>query len=215
MMNLGPSRVRLLHALSGAFLLILTACGTGGKDATPTIGAEAVFTFAAQTFEANLSTQAALVPPTDTPAPTPTQLPAVPTLPPLSVPTIAFESPTPLLGGGAACSDAAFVADVTIPDKTRLDPGQKFSKTWRVQNIGTCPWNTSYKLTFHNGLQMGGDDVYVPLPVPVGQQVDLTEDLRAPTSPGDYFGRWQLQDDQERPFGSILSVVIKVVSLTP
>jgi hypothetical protein len=214
-MDLGPSHKRLLQALSGAFLLILTACGSKG-EATPTMGAEAVFTFAAQTFEANLNTQAALATPTNTPAPTATPLPALPTFAPLPLSTISFDAPTALPGSGAAaCSDAAFVADVTIPDNTRLDPGQKFAKTWRVQNTGTCPWNPSFKLTHHDGLEMGGADVYLPLPVPVGQQVDLTVNLRAPTSPGDYYGRWQLQDDAERPFGSYLSVVIKVVSLSP
>ena len=44
------------------------------------------------------------------------------------------------------CTDRAqFVADVTVPDGTRYDPGATFTKTWRLRNIGTCTWTTSWK----------------------------------------------------------------------
>ena len=35
---------------------------------------------------------------------------------------------------------AEFVTDVTISDNTRLKPNQGFTKTWRLQNTGTCTW---------------------------------------------------------------------------
>ena len=46
---------------------------------------------------------------------------------------------------------AQFVADVTVPDGTRYDPGATFTKTWRLKNIGTCTWTTSYTLVFDSG----------------------------------------------------------------
>ena len=34
-----------------------------------------------------------------------------------------------------ACTDRAqFLADVTVPDGTRFDPGQAFTKTWKLRN---------------------------------------------------------------------------------
>src|SRR5512138_508173 len=55
-----------------------------------------------------------------------------------------------------ACTDRAqFVADVTVPDGTRFDPGAAFTKDWRLRNVGTCTWTTSYSLVFVSGTQMG------------------------------------------------------------
>src|SRR5512145_1793119 len=55
-----------------------------------------------------------------------------------------------------ACTDRAqFIADVTVPDGTRFDPGATFKKTWRLKNIGTCTWTTSYSLVFDSGEKMG------------------------------------------------------------
>lgn len=200
----------LLHACA-PLLLMLSACGASGGDAAPTLSLEAISTSAYQTFSAEMATKLALTPPSNTPAPSP-----FPTLPlPSPFATFAFASSTPLTGGGSDCDNLAYVADVTIPDKTRLDPGQKFVKTWLVQNTGTCTWTTSYKLSHVDGQQMSGSAVYVPLPVPPAQQVQMSVDLKAPTSPGDYYGRWQVQNEQKRAFGSFLTVVIKVVPLAP
>ncbi len=196
-------RIALICA---AALLALTACGSKA-DATPTLGLEAISTFAAQTFTADMATSAALTPPT--PVPSPTVLPSpFPTLAPL--PTVSFSETTPLPSGGTNCDNAIFVADLTIPDNTHLNPGEKFTKAWLVQNNGTCPWSTTYKLTHLDGLAMSGSDITIPLAVPVGQQAQLAIDMEAPTSPGDYYGRWQLQNANNVGFGSILTVVIKV-----
>lgn len=190
--------------------LILSACGSSGKDATPTLSLEAIGTSAYQTFTANMATQIALTPPTSTPSPSP-----FPTFPPPSpLPTLSLLTTSTLASGGQTnCNDAVYVSDVTIPDKTVLNPGEKFVKTWLVQNNGTCPWTTSYKLAFHDGEKMGGADSFVPLQVPVGQQAQISVNLRAPTSSGFYYGRWQLQTDTGQSFGSILTVVIKVATV--
>ncbi|MFH1184823.1 MAG: NBR1-Ig-like domain-containing protein [Chloroflexota bacterium] len=189
-------------------LLILTACGAG-RNATPTLGLDAISTSAYMTFSAEMATKLALTPPTNTPSPSP-----FPTLPPLSPPaTISFASSTPLAAVNTDCNRADWMADVTIPDKTRLDPGQKFAKTWLVQNSGTCTWNTDYKISFVDGLEMSGTDGQVSLSVAPGTQVEMTVNLRAPTSPGDYYGRWRMETDKDHPFGDYLTVVIKVIPL--
>ena len=48
-----------------------------------------------------------------------------------------------------ACDQAAFIRDVTVPDGSPFAPGETFTKTWRLQNTGTCTWTTSnYTLVY-------------------------------------------------------------------
>ena len=65
------------------------------------------------------------------------------------VPGTAF-SPRPVAAD--SCDMAQFVADVTIPDGTTLAPGATFAKTWRLKNIGSCTWTTSYAVVFTGGV---------------------------------------------------------------
>ena len=50
------------------------------------------------------------------------------------------------------CERVRFVDDVTIPDNTVMAPGQTFRKTWRIQNAGSCAWNSGYQLVFSGGM---------------------------------------------------------------
>ncbi len=101
-----------------------------------------------------------------------------------------------------ACDWAQFVADVTIPDGTNLAPGAAFVKTWRLKNIGTCTWNTSYALVFASGEKMGTTTVVnLPSSVAPGATVDLTINLTAPATAGKYRGYWQLRNASNVLFG--------------
>ncbi len=51
-------------------------------------------------------------------------------------------------------ADSEFVADVTIPDGTLVAPGTTVTKTWRIENDGTCTWTSGYvweQLNFGEG----------------------------------------------------------------
>jgi hypothetical protein len=100
------------------------------------------------------------------------------------------------------CDWAQFVADVTVPDGMRFDPGATFKKTWKLRNIGTCTWTTSYSLVFDSGEKMG-TTTSVPFPssVPPGQTVDLTVDMTAPSTAGHYIGYWKLKNASGVLFG--------------
>src|SRR5690349_5782138 len=50
--------------------------------------------------------------------------------------------------GPAICDKVQFVADVTVPDGTNFPPKATFTKTWRLKNIGSCTWTTSYQIVF-------------------------------------------------------------------
>jgi len=208
----GISR-RLLLSASVPLFLVLAACGGPKATSLPTLSVEEIFTSAAQTFDAQQATEFALTPPTGTPVPaTPSPFPTLLSASPAGpLPTISFTSPTVASDSAPGCDNAAYVADLTIPDNTRLDASQNFTKKWRIQNTGTCTWDTTYQLTFVDGEHMNGPaNVNLALSVPPGQQADVSVNLQAPSSPGDFYGRWQMQNPQGAKFGSILTVVIKV-----
>ncbi len=100
------------------------------------------------------------------------------------------------------CDRAQFIADVTVPDGTLFAPGATFKKTWRLKNVGTCAWTTSYALVFSSGEQMGGP-ASAPFPISVapGQTVDLSINLTAPSTGGTYRGYWMLRNAAGQTFG--------------
>ena len=140
--------------------------------------------------------------PTGTPpSPTPTATGTPPT--PTATATVTNTPGTPTATQPvSACDRAEFVTDVSVPDGTVFPPGADFTKTWRLKNVGTCTWNTSYKLVFHTGEQMGGPAALnLPSTVAPGQSVDLSVDLKAPNTAGTYRGYWMFKNDKDVLFG--------------
>jgi hypothetical protein len=112
--------------------------------------------------------------------------------------------------------NAAFYISETIPDSTQFNAGDNFVKTWRFKNIGTCTWNTNYKLVFAEGDKMGGpSSKNLTGSVAPGEQTDISVSLKAPNSAGTYKGFWKVQDDQGNFFVNNIWVQIKVKSIAP
>ena len=120
-------------------------------------------------------------------------IPAQVTPTPTATPT-----PTP-----QTCSDEMdFVRDVTIPDGTQLQPDEPFVKTWRLRNTGTCTWTVDYKLAFSGGEAMGASqEIPLPFPVTPGSEANLSVNLIAPTTPGEYRSEWKLRNPSGALFG--------------
>jgi len=203
-------------SLAGAMLaasLFISACGSGGADATPTLSAEMIETQAVATFAAGL-TQTALILPTETATPTHT-----PTA--TASPTSMQGSPTAASAGiapTASCYGMAFVADVTVPDKTAMTPGQKFTKTWRVRNNGSCAWPVGSKLAFTGGEAMGGSALTLEDVVDAGDDVELSVAMTAPGTSGSYRGNWRMANPSGAYFGDEVYVLILVggtATITP
>ena len=201
----------LLLLLVGA----LVACNLPGTAAT-SVSPNAVQTAAAMTVAAAMHTASVTAAPTHAP-PQPTAPPtntAPPTAPlaPSATPAPS-PSPTP-----QPCNLAHFVTDVTVPDGTVFAPAATFTKTWRLQNVGTCTWE-NYSLVFDHGDAMGAPSV-VPIAgvVAPGQEVDVSVNLTAPAAPGEYKGFWRLRDNKGVVFGLTTGnpfwVDIKVVAPT-
>jgi len=171
------------------------------------------------------SLAACTVPASPTPAPTESLPPLsgvrVSTLPPPATstpapPTRTSVPPTVAQAASATpgCSmSAAFVADVTIPDGTAVEPNAQLAKTWRVKNSGTCDWGAGFALVFTEGNRMGGPATVAVPPTASGGTRDLAITLKAPATSGAYKGKWQLRT----PAGASLTglTVSIVVAVTP
>jgi len=188
-MSKTTQRVSLILLLT----FVLSACNLPSKNQEAE-GTGAVLTAAAQTVEANLTqlaeqnTPIVSVPSTNTPSL------ATATLA-VASPVVASPTSAPAATATSNCDNADFVTDVTIPDGTVLDPGETFTKTWRLKNAGTCSWTPSYAVVFSNGDSMSGPATQaLTSNINPGETVDISVDLEAPTTPGDHIGYWKLRN---------------------
>ncbi|MCC6147891.1 MAG: hypothetical protein IT308_10030 [Anaerolineaceae bacterium] len=184
-------QIRFSLILVLIFSILLSGCNlprAGGS--TPT---DSVMTIAAKTVSVQLTALVSPTSGTNTPLPTLTP-PATATLQPATSipPTVVY----------VPCDRAAFVADVSFPDGAVVAPNQNFTKTWRLQNNGSCTWGPSYQLTFDSGEAMGGA-ASTPLNVSVapGGVVDVSVNLKAPAAAGKYRGYWKLRNSSGAVFG--------------
>ncbi|HHS98406.1 MAG TPA: hypothetical protein ENK08_11050, partial [Chloroflexi bacterium] len=133
----------------------------------------------------------ACLPTTATPTPSP------PPISPTATISTGGITPTPTV----CVPDAAYVADVTIPDGTMMDPGTSFVKTWRVRVEEDCGGPFMAELIFDGGTDMGGPPS-VPVTMPAeGNEVDVSVQLAAPQEPGTYRSYWRFRTQEGLVFG--------------
>src|SRR5512145_1555599 len=130
-------------------------------------------------------------------------------IPPTASPTLDPLAPTPT----PSCHDSAlFVEDVTYPDNTHLEAGEKFTKTWKFQNTGNCKW-TGYTVAFVSGDRMEAPST-VAVPETESQgKVEVSVDLVAPAEDGAYTGNFELLDANGRSvlLGSESTFWVKII----
>ncbi|XP_041813142.1 next to BRCA1 gene 1 protein [Chelmon rostratus] len=112
---------------------------------------------------------------------------------------------------------AAFL-DENLPDGTRLRPGTKFIKYWKMRNTGTIGWSADTKLKFMWGnLAVGSGDRWREVSVPFlqpGQVGIVSVALCAPAVEGSYTSHWRLAHAGEQ-FGPRVWCSIVVDPLAP
>ncbi len=113
--------------------------------------------------------------------------------------------------------NARYLEDITVPDGTEFTGGTAFDKTWSMENTGCLNWPIGTQLVFVRGDQMGAPNaIEVPLTA-VGGRVNLTVPMKAPETPGEYTGYWQLHAPGNIPFGPeiFVNIVVKEPSGKP
>lgn len=200
-----------------AVTLLLAACAPA-TPIEPTPDVNAVRTSAANTVVAEFTLTASVFTPTPMPpTETPTQA-----IPPTETPTAALAiDPTQVALGtpAAICDDYSFdltTLDVTIPDGTPMTPGQEFTKTWKIKNTGICTWDTNYKAIFSYSSPPNEDMDAQPIPltalVAPGQEVEVSVQFKAPATPGEYTGYWQMVNSKGISFGKKdFTLIVKIV----
>ena len=119
--------------------------------------------------------------------------------------TTSGQSPTatPTTDGSQIGDDqAAFIADVTIPDYSEIETGEDITKTWRIRNSGTTTWTTGYLIEFEKGEKLGAP-TQIPLPKEVkpGELVDISVEFIVPNTTGEYSSYWILKNDKNERVG--------------
>ncbi len=183
-----PKKYSLIVFLS-IVALILTACG--GQSNQSVIATSVAMTVQAQHTQDAQST--------------PTAMPvAVLTLPPVAGSTAEATKAPPTAPSGTGSqlctADATFVSE-TIPDGTITNPGAVFTKTWRIKNSGTCPWNNTWQFVYTTGDLLGGAMYYnLPGVVMPGDTLSMPVVFTAPTDNGSYRGYWKIKS----PWGALI-----------
>lgn len=181
--------------------LFLTSCSSTTPTVTEIPGE--VYTVVAQTLTAMYT------PATSTPTPEPATSTPMPTQ--TNTPTLAT-TPTPVTPTvpGKPCLSAKFVNDVTIPDGKIMSPGEIFTKTWAINNNGSCNWSEDFQLKFYDGNKLDGHMTKVEGKILAGDTTTFSIRMVAPMTPGTYTGYWSMIDDKMMYFGEMVSVKIIV-----
>ena len=142
--------------------------------------------------------------------PTPTPIPTAVIQPTPTVP--------PCVYGLAYVADLSY-DDYNMTNLPKLQPGQYFTKGWRVRNTGTCKWDPNFIFAYKYGnvpaAQMSANGIAISQVVLPGAEIDLYVNLIAPYAPGTYQGFWGIQDTTGSAFGTVLWVGISVPGAEP
>lgn len=189
---------------------MLSACNMPGRSQPTDRPAGIIYTAAAETLAAQFTqvsqpqatlpaaTQIALtaaaltpLPGQNTPTPTATTGAAV------------TNTPSPATATAVPCDAVKFVSDVTYPDNSEVAPGAAFVKTWRLQNVGSCAWDSNYTIVPAGGDLLGGPSsvLITNSSVAPGQTVDVSVTLTAPNTAGTYRGDWKVRNGSGVQFG--------------
>lgn len=189
--------------ITTVFAFILTSCGSSNNNSI--IATAVALTIQAHDTQSSPVTETPLalttIPPlantpiSSTPvAPSPGTPAALLTLTPLGTPLAASTSVT-------QCTASATFVGETIPDGTIESPGATFTKTWNIQNTGTCPWDSTWKLAFVSGDLMGAAVTYPLTYTAPNQTLNFSISLTAPTTESEYRGYWKIQSPWGLEFG--------------
>ncbi|MEU1689010.1 NBR1-Ig-like domain-containing protein [Micromonospora sp. NPDC005707] len=110
-----------------------------------------------------------------------------------------------------------FVADVTIPDGTRVKVNARFEKVWALKNVGSVAWHNRFLA--RTNPTADDDDCQTPDRVaigdtPPGEQVMISVVVTAPNRPGKCWVSWKMVDEHGQEFFPTRRPVYFMVTVT-
>jgi hypothetical protein len=223
--------IKLMRVATGlVFAAAFTSCNIGSTP-EPVQDVNAIYTSVAGTMVAQFNDQqtqtAQAVPPLPAASPTAldtfTPLPTNPVTPsetPFSIntPSGLILPATSIVGGTpgstlVGCDNATYVSETVPNTGEQFRPGVNFSKSWTLQNTGTCPWINSFVFGFVSGDRMGGKEIPITRKidfVAAGNMHTFTVYFQAPHAKGHYRGVWQMKNASNIEFGTQETVDIIV-----
>jgi Ig-like domain from next to BRCA1 gene len=175
-------------------MIVQLACNAPSGAATPDTFAtlNGLYTQSAQTLEAGGAQTGSTATP-GLPLPTNTSSGSV-----AATKTPIGQAPVP----ASKCDAAQFLADVTYPDGSLVGRSNTFVKIWRIKNIGTCTWTTSYAFAFNGGDSLNGPAaVALAGTVKPGEYIEIPVTFTSPNKDGKYRGYWKLRNASGALFG--------------
>jgi hypothetical protein len=210
---------RKMTALGLALCLpLLSACGILSPNSTPTptptLDLNPIRTEVAATIFVQVS-QTSVAVPTATPIPSPiltlasTSTPTQAAITPTSLTATAIITGTPELG---AKNLAQWVSQ-SISDGTVFEPGEAFTITWRLKNVGESTWTAAYILRYYSGETFGAPkEILLGKIVLPGDTVDISIPMKAPVRSGDYRTDWVLANENRSNFKDPVFLKITVAA---
>lgn len=139
----------------------------------------------------------------------------IPTVPPPPPPPTAVV-PTSVQPTVPGCVlNSQFVADLSVPDGTQMNPGTPFTKSWRVLNTGTCAWDSNFRIAMVSGTNLAPFTQTAIPPTAPGATADISLPMTAPNATGAFRAVWRLTDANGQFFGTDLIVSIVVGTPAP
>jgi hypothetical protein len=193
-------------------LFFITGCNSQTPPAIPTPDLNPIRTEVAATVLAQVPQICALTPDaTQVILPTATVTPA---------PTLAPSATSTQTTGTPDANDLAMWVAQSVQDNTTFTPGQQFTMTWTIKNVGTTTWTNGYRLRFYSGVAFGAPkEIALDKEVKPDETVDISVQMEAPLIPTEYRSDWVLSNEIRRNFKEPVFLKIKVAkpasTLTP
>jgi hypothetical protein len=187
-----------------AVLILMLACVVPSLGSTPapipTFDPNGPLTAIALTAGAAATQTAINAPPTATATPLPTKTP-LPTPTPTAtflflIPTISLPPTQIPLGVSTKEFDCQVLA---VEPSAPIAVSTSFIGKWVIANIGTASWrseNVDYR--YAEGDKFHLQSIYdFPVNVQPGSIVEVTVDMQAPATPGEYITRWRINQSNK------------------
>jgi hypothetical protein len=191
----------------------LAACSSPAPTSAPTLDLNPFRTEVAGTVLAQVTHDLALTP-SITPIPTSTAT-LTPTTTPLQEtgvsPVLTITLTTQTLVPTIPLPDRAQWVSQSIPDDTVFTPGQTFTMTWQLKNVGASTWTAAYLLRYYSGELFGApQEIVLGQQVLPGATVEIALKMKAPATPGKYRSDWVLSNETRSNFKDAVFLKITV-----